>query len=460
MKEQKNNPIKKESRPAPAGDRASQPKSGAPAAEKSQPVAFSQTVRGKIGGFFEKHDIRDEKVFKKVFKTLIFVLVLFVQALIVLQFVDVDIKKSAGVWILFFCAVGGLTVFECVTLFLVKKARYRLVCYLLDFLCIIVLCSIAGNTYLSILYMIIATEMYFSTEKALPSVSVFIGCLIAYLLTYSAVAFFSLGVGLTTMQVIRQSFGALGALTIHFFIVKSVIVFYRQYLRLTQALKELDASNRALEKAYSELAEATVLAERQRIAKDIHDTAGHSITTVIMQTEAAKLIIDKNPEEAKAKIVAANLQAKHTLEELRESVHLLSGVAEKEPLKSALMRIISESTDGTGIKIRSDIDSVNVSDEVFRFITNALKEGISNGLRHGKATAFWLEVKEEEGQLRFLLSDNGNGMDAATLQRGFGLNAMTTEANRLGGYARFVSEQDEGFEIHLALPIEKAKKEQ
>ena len=95
-----------------------------------------------------------------------------------------------------------------------------------------------------------------------------------------------------------------------------------------------------LQKAYDELAEVTALQERQRIAKDIHDMAGHSITTVIMQTEAAKLILDSNPQEAKSKIVAANLRAQHALEELRESVHLLSGRRSRLSLKEALQQRI------------------------------------------------------------------------------------------------------------------------
>ena len=102
-----------------------------------------------------------------------------------------------------------------------------------------------------------------------------------------------------------------------------------------------------------------------------------------MQTEAAKLVIDKNPAEAKNRIVAANLQAKHALEELRESVHLLSGAQENVTLKEALLAIVRESCDGTGIAIRFDVDDADVLPAVFRFLCNSLKEGISNGLRHG-----------------------------------------------------------------------------
>ena len=226
---------------------------------------------------------------------------------------------------------------------------------------------------------------------------------------------------------------------------------------MSKALKELDESKAELQKAYDDLAEVTALEERQRIAKDIHDTAGHSITTVIMQTEAAKLILDKNPEDAKSKIIAANLQAKHALEELRESVHLLSGNPGKQTLENALQGIINESTDGTGIKIRSDIDDIAVSDAKYRFLCNTLKEGISNSLRHGRATAFWFELKEMDGKINFLLSDNGSGVNINEMKEGFGLTGMSKRAESLGGELWFISEPDEGFEIHLTLPADGAR---
>ena len=241
-------------------------------------------------------------------------------------------------------------------------------------------------------------------------------------------------------------------LLLHFVVVQVGLAFYRQFLRLEKALNELDESKKELEKAYGVVAEVTALEERQRIAKEIHDTAGHSLTTVIMQTEAAKLIVESNPVEAKSKIVAANLQAKHALEELRDSVHLLSGQRQNQTLKEALESIIHESTDGTGIIVRSDIQETEVSSAKHRFLCNSLKEGISNGLRHGKATAFWFELKSENGEIKFLLSDNGKGVKTDEWKTGFGLSSMQKRAKSFGGEVAFATE--EGFELTITLPKE------
>ena len=260
------------------------------------------------------------------------------------------------------------------------------------------------------------------------------------------------------LPILTSSLSSVFALFAHFLIVHLALAFYRQFVKLNKALKELDESKKELEKAYAVVAEVTALEERQRIAKEIHDTAGHSLTTVIMQTEAAKLIIGENPEEAKGKIVAANLQAKHALEELRESVHLLSGTRENQTLKDALEGILHESMDGTGIVIRSQIEDVRVYPAKFRFLCNTLKEGISNGLRHGGATAFWFEFKETEGKISFLLSDNGKGVPIKNLRKGFGLTSMQDRAKAFGGKVYFSSEEDEGFELHLTLPVDTEQK--
>ena len=255
-------------------------------------------------------------------------------------------------------------------------------------------------------------------------------------------------------MLISNAFNDLIVFALHFLLVNFLLLIYRKNEEIAQRAKELAESNQKLAEAMEKLKEVTALEERQRIAKDIHDTAGHSITTVIMQTEAAKLALENDPAGAKRSIVAANLQAKHALEELRESVHLLSGREGGESLRDMLVGIVHESTDGTGIAVRYDIDDITLCDAKSRFLCNTLKEGISNGLRHGKATAFYFELKKGEKDAEFLLSDNGTGMDISALKEGFGLRGMHARAESLGGSVWFETEIDEGFEIHLRLPLD------
>ena len=103
------------------------------------------------------------------------------------------------------------------------------------------------------------------------------------------------------------------------------------------ALNEADENRAQLKDVYDELSRTAVYEERNRIAKDIHDNAGHSMTTVIMLTEAAKLLIDSDPQEAKSKMISANIHAKNALDQMRESVHLLAGRAAAKPLREDVM---------------------------------------------------------------------------------------------------------------------------
>lgn len=406
--------------------------------------------------FLEKLDLREKDRMVRFGKWLLFALLILVEGLILLQQISASVQS--GNWAALVAAIGietVLTVSEAVKLFAVKGFRNKICCYLIDFVAAFVLTAVTGSTYLCTLYMVVLTEFYVSSEKTLPSVVACEVCMVVYVITFGASNWLHFRETVSVVRVITQSFNDLVVLAIHFIVMYVSVRFYRQYLRLSETMKELDESRAKLQKAYDELAEVAALEERQRIAKDIHDTAGHSITTVIMQTEAAKLIVEERPEEAKEKIIAANLQAKHALEELRESVHLLSGVSARATLKTELTAIINESADGTGVKFRSEIDDVDVSEEKYRFICNALREGISNGLRHGHATAFWFELKESDGKIGFLLSDNGAGADMGRLKRGFGLTSMAQHAERLGGTLTLSSEEGEGLEIRVFLPSDK-----
>ena len=304
-----------------------------------------------------------------------------------------------------------------------------------------------------IIYMIVLTELYFDAKKTRTGVVFLSLAMVFYGASYGLQTYFQTETFLL-YPYLTQTVSSLFALLLHFVIVQIALAFYWQFLKLDKALRELAESKKELEKAYAVVAEVTALEERQRIAKEIHDTAGHSLTTVIMQTEAAKLIMDKSPEQAKGNIIAANLQAKHALEELRDSVHLLSGINENQTLKTTLENILHESTDGTGITIRSEIEEISVFSAKFRFLCNTLKEGISNGLRHGGATAFWFELKQEGDKIRFLLSDNGKGIAMSAMNVGFGISSMKERARSFGGEVTFHSEEGEGFELMMTLPVD------
>ena len=424
-----------------------------------KPSLDKRTEKGEEGRLrayfvrvFGRYSFRNERQFIMFGKWLIFIVLMTVELIIFIEQLNDFIwqRCSFGSFITLLAIEGGLTIAESMKLFVVKGNR-RIVLHVFAALAACGTMFVTNGAYPLVIYLLLLTEFYLNTEHSRVSLLMMAVAICLYAGCYAIQLVLSTNVNLSVLSLLRDSLGFILAFVVHFILLQISLAFYRQYLRLRRTLAELDESKKELEKAYAVAVEVSALEERQRIAKEIHDTAGHSLTTVIMQTEAAKRIVETNPEEAKGKIIAANLQAKHALEELRNGVHLLSGQTEGATLKNALESILHESTDGTGIKIRSSIDDVYLSPTKYRFVCNTLKEGISNGLRHGGATAFWFELKQEDDKLSFLLSDNGKGLGGKDLQLGFGLRTMQERAKSLGGEITFISEEDEGFEIHMTL---------
>lgn len=345
-----------------------------------------------------------------------------------------------------------------VKLFIARTFRRKIFWFVLDSVLLILLTIFSGlrsrgetTAYNYIVYMLVLSEFYLSSPTLRDNTIMFGVNLGAYTATYLIIAIRNGFVDMV-FRTSSQYFLELIVFFLHYIMFNFSMTVYRKNRMIEENMKELEAGRNELLHAYEKLEEVTLIEERNRIAKEIHDTAGHSLTTVIMQTEAARLAIDSDPEEAKRCVSAANIQAKNCLDELRMSVHLLSGRRDNTTFKEYLEGILGETAEGTGITFRSKIDDVALAGEAERFIANTLREGISNGIRHGGSTAFFFELKDMGNYIEFLLSDNGRGADMKQFKEGFGLSGMRAKAEKLGGMLRFDSEEGEGFEIELSLP--------
>lgn len=350
-----------------------------------------------------------------------------------------------------------------IKIFAMKTFNRKIFWFVLDSVLLIFLTifssvrSQSGETvsYAYLVYILVLSEFFLTSSGLRDNVIMFAVNLGAYTVTYLVIAILN-GFIDSVFRTSSQYFFELIVFFLHFIMFNFSMTVYRKNRMIEENVKELEESRNELLRAYEKVEEATLIEERNRIAKEIHDTAGHSLTTVIMQTEAAKLALDHDPQEAKKCVTAANIQAKTCLDELRLSVHLLSGRRDNVTFKEYLDGILGETCDGTGITVRSRIDDISMTEEAERFIANTLREGISNGIRHGGSTAFFFELKDMGHFVEFLLSDNGRGADMKTFKEGFGLSGMRAKAEKLGGMINFSSETDEGFEIRMSLP-EKVK---
>ena len=377
-------------------------------------------------------------------------------------------ERGAGLPVILTLASAAALVFSMVMkIFVMRTFLRKIAWYVIDSLLLLVftvfsswgISLVFGSSYIFLVYMLVLSEYYLSAPSLRDCAIMFAVNLAAYTVVYIINAVVRNEFG-SAFLISSQYFLVLIVLVLHFIMFNFAMTVSRKNKQIEENLRELEESRNELLRAYEKVEEATVIEERNRIAKEIHDTAGHSLTTVIMQTEAARLAMEKDPARARHCIDAANLQAKNCLEELRLSVHLLSGRRENVTLKEYLEGILDETAEGTSFTVRSKIDDVEMKDEAERFISNTLREGISNGIRHGGSTAFFFELKDMGNYVELLLSDNGAGVDMTEFKEGFGLSGMRAKAESLGGMINFSSEPGEGFEIRLSLPgsLKRAKK--
>lgn len=395
---------------------------------------------------FPKINLTSEKIIKYI--KILLVIMLAVILIVICAQAYGNVRPAYSVYItMALCVV--LTVLEGVNAFVIKRFWAKMLFYGLDSALILTICVLTGNSFMAAIYCLVLTQCYIAIESfrdktilfgvscGIFTISYVIGCVVN-------------SPDISELDVVTGVLFGLLAIVIDYIVTTFLLKFYYTNIELSAALKEADESKAQLKEVYEQLTQTKVYEERNRIAREIHDTAGHSMTTVIMQTEAAKLLIDDNPAEAKNRIISANVQARNALEQMRESVHLLAGRPQTRPLKDEIEEVIAQTIDGTDIKARYDLDDVQPSAEVCRFLINGIKEVLSNGLRHGKATAFYIELRKNPKDITLLVSDNGVGVKGV-FKEGFGLKGLRENAEKLGGKCEITSEEGEGFEVKIIL---------
>lgn len=392
---------------------------------------------------------------RKWLGAVIIVVLIVVEVLITAQYVSAGSQSWPG-WMYAMLAVScvALDVSVALKFYVIKTLRIKLITYGIDFLLLLTISVITGNDYIVALYCLVTTELYIANEKLKINAIIFGVSAVDFVVSFVC-GWVRVNKGTILYTSIVQILGGvlfgLVILILHFSLLMLVMSFYRTYKKLQVALKEAEESKAALKDAYKKLSQTAVYEERNRIAKEIHDSVGHSMTGVIMLTEAAKLMIDSDPSAAKQKVIAANIQAKSALDQMRGSVHLLAGRDGVRTLKDEIEEVVAQSIDAADIKIRCDLEDISADSERARFLCNSLKECISNGLRHGGASAFYVELKRLDGEISLLVSDNGSGL-GADFKEGYGLASMRQGAEQLGGVMRISGEEGEGCEVTIFIP--------
>lgn len=205
------------------------------------------------------------------------------------------------------------------------------------------------------------------------------------------------------------------------------------------------------------------LLERENISRNIHNNVGHSITAAIMTLDAADMLYDVKPQEARRKMNDATERIRGSLESIRRAVRVLDEDAKSltsQDLKEELHTIIDEFVMDTTLEVSMDdeqmADDVNLPHDYVVFLTGVLQECLTNGQKHGGANVYQVTLQGDSAHVRLEIHNNGKSdkefrIGGNEYEQGFGLKKIVSYVEKCGGKVSF--ETEEGFTTKVELPV-------
>jgi len=210
-------------------------------------------------------------------------------------------------------------------------------------------------------------------------------------------------------------------------------IYFAQRTRMYCRLKE----------ANQEIEHLAKVAERERIARDLHDVLGHTLSVIILKSELAGKLLDLDPQRAKAEIADVERTSREALAEVRNTIRGYRANSLDAEFKRA-----TEALQTAGIKVTSEAPRVTLTPAQESVVGMVVREGVTNIVRHANARNCWLRVIPQNGNCRLEIRDDGRGGGEV---EGNGLRGMRERVEALGG--TFVRQTDPGTTLLIEFPL-------
>ncbi|MEH6988525.1 MULTISPECIES: sensor histidine kinase [Bacillales] len=222
--------------------------------------------------------------------------------------------------------------------------------------------------------------------------------------------------------------------------------------------KKQEKLEEQLEDANKRIADLVKQEERQRIARDLHDTLGQKLSLIGLKSDLARKLISKDPDQAKEELIDVQQTARTALNEVRKMVSQMRGIRLKEEiilvkqiLKAASIEFIGE----------EDIKLKNVSLFLENILSMCMKEAVTNVVKHSKATECRIRIEQTWNEVSITVRDNGVGMNPSTdVGKGSGLLGLRERLDFVNGSLEIVSENGTTIIMKVPTVVKEPNKEE
>lgn len=230
-----------------------------------------------------------------------------------------------------------------------------------------------------------------------------------------------------------------------------------------QEKKKLAHINAELEQAYKKLIENSAVAqklsveqERTRMAREIHDTLAHTLTTLIVQLEACKKLASMDPSRLPVELEKAQELSRSGFNDIKHTIKALRPPAmEEKSFFASITSIINETMENTKVNIILNnflTEDTKLSSQVEVAMFRIIQESITNSIRHGEASEIEIAINMDDNMLQLCIVDNGIG--CSNIKKGYGMQGIRERIESLNGSVAFLSSQGKGFKTMVSIPYE------
>lgn len=221
-------------------------------------------------------------------------------------------------------------------------------------------------------------------------------------------------------------------------------------------LNELEHAHQQLQNQAAQAEELAITNERNRLAREVHDTLGHKLTVAAVQLEGAQKLINSDPNRAEEMVATVREQVLLGLSELRKTVSTLRAPVEEElSLSNALPRLVRNFEDATSIKTTLTIaaEVPPLPSDYRHTLYRSAQELLTNIQKHAQADQAWLALSVVDAEFVLTIEDNGRGFSEMTEQSGFGLQGIRERVTHLGGEVKINKRAGGGTLVNASLPV-------